>query len=230
METTSNKKENNQQITAKNKALYSSIKEYCISRGNIPMGKGLIEVADKGLEKIRAEKETIEKKVVSEKEISKKDSIVTELEISFSEKIDVLAEAINKLIASKDEVSDEEFQTQVSNAIEEAVVEHEDILRSLNLMFVLPQPMKTLVYSLLDFRKSRKEKYSENVEQLFLSMFKTYVDESSDSFPDGFKKEFNKQFKEYFTVKPVDQIEKEIEAIEEPVSSTPFKPTGIGML
>jgi hypothetical protein len=220
METVKIKKENNEQVTFKDPEIFAALKKISENKGNTgiaPEAKELLREALKSLGKSKDQK--LVNEVITEKESPKNDVITKESEISLSEKLDIIAESLGKLITAEETANEEFVEKRISEGIQSGIDESMINIMAENIMLQLPDYIRNLVYKLLEFKKGQKADYSESVEQLFLSMFKTYVDESSDSFPDGFKKEFNKQFKEYFTVKPVDQIEKEIEAKEEEVST-----------
>lgn len=220
METVKIKKENNEQVTFKDPEIFAALKKISENKGNTgiaPEAKELLREALKNLGKPKDQ--TLVNEVITEKESSKNNVITKESEISLSEKLYIIAESLGKLITSGESANEEFVESRISEGIQSGTNEAMINIMAENIMLKLPDYIRNLVYKLLEFKKGQKAEYSESVEQLFLSMFKTYVDESSDSFPDGFKKEFNKQFKEYFTVKPVDQVEKVIEAKEEEVST-----------
>jgi|GEM_PF-5354485 len=212
MDTLKTKKKNEEQITFKDAGIFAALKRISENNGNSGIGpeaKKLLKDAIENLDNPR--KETPSKEIPQEKTI-KQPQLTDDDEISISEKLDILAELISKLITSSEVSNDEAVEQRIVEETETAVQEHEEQLRSENLMLMLPPSIKDLFYKLLDFRKKKGKEYSDSVEQLFLFLFKNYIVNTWDSLPDDFTSELKQAVSDYLN--PKDELEKEEKIVD----------------
>ena len=199
METIETNKVNKEQITFKDKQIWAELKKLA-DQDNTGIGTKAKELLKAAIEKTQV------KPVASspEKEITSKESSNIEKVLEFpdpetAEKLEVVAELLSQIMASKNEY----LQTESEARLEEAKEQVYDELISNNLVLRLSKSQKDVFIKLYQFRFDNGKKHSEKIEDLFFYMLKKYVeDDWSEPMPKGFKNEFKDAFVDYFNPKP----------------------------